>query len=313
MAFVTAPDFPIKAVTWTLDRPSQSNVSAWTGTRVAVVNPWHGKWSAHVELATQQDEGGFRALRSFFARCKGSLNTFRLYAAAGPQNSNTGVTLSANAAAGATSVTITGAVASLLDGQFFTISGQLCCCVADQSGSTLTFEPPLRQAANSGTTVVTSRPYALVYLSGSSFAWQIASWRQYGLSFDVEEAILEADGTVPESSPPPTLSSLSLSGTLAHGTPSSGTLVGATAGSSISSGALPSGLTINGIAHTYSWDGTGAAGSGSFTLTETLAGATNSPLVTTIGYSIGSGAGGTGAFYFSQPSDSGLIVLLEDI
>lgn len=291
--FVTAPDFPIKAITWTLDRPSQSNVSAWTGTRVAVTNPWHGKWSAHVDLATQQDESTFRTIRSFFVRCRGSLNTFRLYATAGPQNANTGVTLSANAAAGATTISITGSVSPLLDGQFFTINGQLCCCTADQSGSVLTFEPPLRQAANSGTVVVTSRPYALVFLSSASFGWQVASWRQFGLSFDVEEAILETDGLAPESGVSPTLVDLSLSGSLTHGTASSGTLVGATAGSTfVLGGSPPAGLTIASTGGTYSWTGAGS-GTGTFTITETNAGAFGSPHTTTINYSIGAGAGGT--------------------
>lgn len=198
MAFVIAPDFPIKSVTWSLDTPSQSNTSAWTGTRTVVTNPWHGKWSAHVELATQQGEDEFRSYRSFLVRCQGSLGTFRLYATAGAQNSNFDVLAAASVAAAATTMTIYGETTPLLDGQFFTINGQLCCCTADQSGSTLTFEPPLRQAVTAGTVVVTSRPYALVYLSDSKFSWQVAPWRQYGLAFDVEEAILETDDTAPE-------------------------------------------------------------------------------------------------------------------
>lgn len=198
MAFVAAPDFPIREIQWTLDQPSQANVSAWTGKRTVMSQPWHAKWSAHVDLAVRQGDEGFRTLRSFFIRLRGSTNTFRLYASAGPQNSNAGVTLSADAAAGAMSISITGATSPLLDGQYFTLNGQLCCCTADQAGAALSFLPPLRKAATAGTTVVTSRPYALVYLSGSPVSWSIAQWRRFGLSFDAEEAILEADGTAPE-------------------------------------------------------------------------------------------------------------------
>lgn len=198
MAFITAPDFPIRGIQWSLDRPSQSNVSGWTGKRTTVTDPWHAKWRAHVELATQQGEDAFRVYRSFFARVKGTINTFRLYATAGAQNANSGVTLSAAASAGATSITITGASTPMKDGQFFTLNGQLCVCTADQSGSTLTFEPMLRQAATLGTKVVTSRPYALVYMANQQIGWNIETWRRYGVSFDVEEAILETDGAVPE-------------------------------------------------------------------------------------------------------------------
>jgi hypothetical protein len=59
--------------------------------------------------------------------------------------------------------------------------------------------------------------------------------------------------------------------TFTTGSPSSGTILGATLGSTITATGLPSGLTINGPARTYAWDGTGSVSSGSFTLTETLA------------------------------------------
>lgn len=198
MAYITAPDFRIKSIDWSLDRPGQSNVSAWTGKRTAAVNPWHSKWSAHVELAMVQGEAGFRALRSFFVRCKGTLNTFRIYAVVEPQNSNSGVTVSVAAAQGATSVSITGAATALLDGQMLTINGQLLQATSNQSGSAVTFEPPLRKAAALGTKVVTSRPYALVHLAASAFGYNTSPGRLFSTSFDVEEAILEADGTVPE-------------------------------------------------------------------------------------------------------------------
>ena len=58
------------------------------------------------------------------------------------------------------------------------------------------------------------------------------------------------------------LAALTLSSTAyTIGTPSSGTVTGATAGSTIAASGLPAGLTANGAARTWAWDGTGAAGS----------------------------------------------------
>ena len=73
----------------------------------------------------------------------------------------------------------------------------------------------------------------------------------------------------------PTLNTLTLSGPIAVGAPSSGTIIGRTATSTISSGLT--GLTVNSAAATYIWDGTGPFGSNATALTETLAGATNNP------------------------------------
>ncbi len=90
------------------------------------------------------------------------------------------------------------------------------------------------------------------------------------------------------------LSALALSATtFTAGTPSSGTITGATAGSTITASGLPSGLTINGAARTWAWDGTGTASTGSLTLTETLTDSANSPRDTVIGYTIEAAGGGT--------------------
>lgn len=70
---------------------------------------------------------------------------------------------------------------------------------------------------------------------------------------------------------PPALNALAFSATaFVLGVPASGTISNATTGSTISATGLPSGLTINSIARTWSWSGAGTLGSGSFTLTETL-------------------------------------------
>jgi hypothetical protein len=88
----------------------------------------------------------------------------------------------------------------------------------------------------------------------------------------------------------PNLSALSFSSTSFNpGTSSSGTIIGATSGSTITASGLPTGLTINGPARTWAWDGTGSSGSGTFTLTETLSDSANSPRGTPIDYVIGGG------------------------
>jgi len=73
----------------------------------------------------------------------------------------------------------------------------------------------------------------------------------------------------------PALGDLVLSGALVVGVASSGTILNATAGSAIAS--TVSGLTVNSAARTYTYNGSGAAGSTNNGLTETLAGATFSP------------------------------------
>ena len=198
MAFITAPTLKIRSIQWTLDRPAQANVSQWTGRRTLIANPWHGKWSAKVELSPLVSEANVRAVRSFLARCKGSLNTFRMFATETAQNANSGVTVTSTVAAGVTSFAISGAATTLKDGQFVTVNGQLLQLTADQSGTTLTFEPPLRQQATAATKVVTSRPYDLVYMTNSQSGWGVGAGQLYSIGFEVEEAILETDGTAPE-------------------------------------------------------------------------------------------------------------------
>jgi hypothetical protein len=84
-----------------------------------------------------------------------------------------------------------------------------------------------------------------------------------------------------------TLVALSLSATsFVNGTSSSGTIIGAKTGSTITGSGLPTGFTINSAARTWAFDGTGGISTGTLTLIETLAGATNTPLPTLINYTI---------------------------
>jgi hypothetical protein len=201
MATFNWPGFGIAAVSPTLDQPAQVNRSAYTGVRAVAANPWHGKWSFKVQLATRQGDAAFQAIRAFFTGLQGAVNNFHLPAVEQTQNTNSGVTLSAAAAQGAISLALTGLTTALVPGNMVTIAGQLLSLtgVGALSGSaqTVNFQPALRAAAALGASVETSKPYALVALNGSSFSWNIAQWRQYGMMFEADEAIGDTDGASP--------------------------------------------------------------------------------------------------------------------
>jgi len=85
----------------------------------------------------------------------------------------------------------------------------------------------------------------------------------------------------------PNLGALSLSATTFNvGTPSNGSITGATAGSTIVASNLPAGLTVNGAARTWAWDGTGSISTPTITLTETLADSANSPRASNVALTI---------------------------
>jgi hypothetical protein len=188
MAAITAPALKIQSVDWSLDRPAQANASVFSSIREVNPTPLYGKWYADVTLCPIVGEANFLLVRSFLAKVKGSLNTFQLIAVEGAQNSNSGVTVSGTPAAGATTMNIAGAATALLAGQFVTLNGQLLQLTADQSGSTLTFEPPLRAGATNGTAVETSQPYATVRMSNSQLGWSVDAGQVYNVKFSAEEA-----------------------------------------------------------------------------------------------------------------------------
>lgn len=99
--------------------------------------------------------------------------------------------------------------------------------------------------------------------------------RGTGIAADVDGVIVGGIIT------PPTLGTLSLSGTLTQGTSASGvTISGATSGSTIALNVA--GLTVSGSGATRTVSGTPTA-SGQLVATETLAGAVGSPKQTTLG------------------------------
>lgn len=105
----------------------------------------------------------------------------------------------------------------------------------------------------------------------------------YALEAPVIEAAMIAAGWTA-----PLLSPLVLSRPFfPSGTAKSGPIGGVTPGSTLSATGLPAGLTIDSANRRWVWDGTGPSALSSFTLVETLAGASNSPRNTTIAYGIG--------------------------
>jgi hypothetical protein len=188
MALVTWPGFGIRSIQWTLDRPAQVNRSAYTGARSVATNPWHGKLSAHVELAPIVREANGLALRAFLASLRGALNTFRIPATEGGQFNLPAATVQATAAKGATSMTLSGAF--LWPGQMLTVNDQLLLVVtsADSSGNcAITFESALREQATAATVAEVGDPTCLVALTDSSVSWSVDPGQLYGCTFDVEE------------------------------------------------------------------------------------------------------------------------------
>lgn len=351
------PSVRIRHIEWSLDRPAQINRSPYSGARKVVANPWHGRWTARVELAPIIGEANVRAWRGFLASLKGQINTFLVPAIEGPQHAlgtvfpaisnvsgttvtaiggslytiektggvtatydaaavsasgfsgnfslqmrqtvgnsgpfigvsanptaangaiidrswqlfSTGTlwrmfesgtlqggslaasayafiwrtgstvgygrgatlaaaqaapdrtvtdtsslfldcslpntsdkievlfsgtqnlpTASAGAAQGATSIALSGAPA-MTQGMLATVSlpsgnKQLVMLTADLAGSTITFEPPLREAISTGAQVDTMSPGAQVALADSAFSWSVDQGQLYGISFGVEEA-----------------------------------------------------------------------------------------------------------------------------
>jgi hypothetical protein len=129
--------------------------------------------------------------------------------------------------------------------------------------------------------VVSSEKAILVLSAGTAVTGancNIGSFSIDGTHAGTQACVLFADFAAPSFPPASaetiTLGTLTLSAAIVAGTASTGTIVGATRGSAIASNVT--GLTVNGPARTYSWDGTGAVGTVGNGLVEALAGAVGS-------------------------------------
>lgn len=196
MAVISVPaEVLYRSIGWKLDRPAQVHGSAYTAKRTVVANPWHGKWYATVEMPPAVDATVIRKRRSFLTKLKGQTNTFNLLVSEPDQHSGSTPTASAIATAGATSIVLASPPAGLVEGMLATVSlpsgnKQMVMLTENLSGSTITFQPPLREAIAIGAAVETKKPYAQVALADSAFGWDSEGGIIYGpISFDVEEAI----------------------------------------------------------------------------------------------------------------------------
>lgn len=160
-------------IDWVPSQAVQVNRSAYNkGRRVLDLDDGSMAASVLISVSTANED---RAWRSFHAKLRGSANTFRLPASECQQTVITGtqVQIASDAAAGASSISTknwANASSLLKEGQFITINDQLVMLTADVPGSgtnrTLTFEPPLRAAAATNTTVYTENPTGLVFIPG---------------------------------------------------------------------------------------------------------------------------------------------------
>lgn len=152
---------------------------------------------------------------------------------------------------------------------------------------------PLTVARDSGSTSITFAA------SGNQLTASIASALAVGSSLSAIARVTQADGagvlipvTLTGVAAAPTLSALTLSTSSATvGTAATINIIGATAGSTIT-GSVPDGMTLNSGARTITGTPT-TAGTYNFSLTETLAGATNTPRVSNVSVVVAAGSATT--------------------
>lgn len=197
MAIVTfPPSARIASISWTLDRPAQVNRSRWTGQDQVAADPWHGRWSAQLELAPIVGEGRVLEWRAFIASLRGRVNSFRLPATEGGQAGGgfapfvfgDGQPASRTALQTAGWPTWNGTFPK--PGQMMTVRDQLVVMTAVEGGNDIrliSFEAQLRQHAVHLMPVEFARPTALVALTGSTAGWSVGRGTLYGVSLTVEE------------------------------------------------------------------------------------------------------------------------------
>jgi hypothetical protein len=165
MALVTFPAAIELELKWRPLRQVQVNRSAYTRVRQAL-NLGRDSWMVRGGIVPVSTEGEVRLVRGFWAQVQGEQNTFRLIAN-GPQHTGSNPT-AATGAAGATTMTVSGA-AALLAGHYVTVplttgKKQLALLKADRSGNTLSLDRDLRAGVQVGAAVETIYPYAEVAL-----------------------------------------------------------------------------------------------------------------------------------------------------
>ncbi len=183
---------PLRRVRWDLVVDQQINRSGWTKRRQVSSSSPIGMWRVSAEFVPVIGEENARKWRYFFTALNGMVNRFPVVASLGAQHNLTNPTVSSGAA-GANTMTVSGAPVGLPAGSFMTVpladgTKQLVCLTGNVSGSTITFMPPLRAAAQGAATIESVLPYAEVSLTGSSVGWDVDPGRNSGFAFEAEEA-----------------------------------------------------------------------------------------------------------------------------
>lgn len=194
MAIISLPaGYQFDRVDWHPVPTVQVNRAAYSkGRRTFDLDNGYFVAAVEIQVATENEDRGWRVFNSLL---RGPANTFRLPATDCQQTVITGtaIQVAADAAAGAVSMsTKNWANASVLlkAGQYITVNDQLLMLTADVPGSgtnrTIAFDPPLRAAAATNTTVTADYPTALVFIPGGEVpktADGVMTW-----AFQAEEA-----------------------------------------------------------------------------------------------------------------------------
>lgn len=176
---VTAPP----AARWGLKSNTQVFTSPLNGA-VQTLELLGARWTVGFSLETLP-KADARLLRAFIAKLRGQANRFTLSPFEMLDRSSTislsGVTLGASVAQLANSCTLNGcgAGATLLQGEFFTVAGELKMATNDSTANGsgvmtgVTFEPMVRTAGgwSSGASVTTSGPTATMMLTDPHATW----------------------------------------------------------------------------------------------------------------------------------------------
>ena len=198
MALITMPSSPaFSASEWGMRRAIAVSESPFTGaTQVQKYNK--AQWYATLTLPPMKRDEAV-AWQSFFLLLEGRYNTFLL---GDPDakvvtggNAPTSVAVSASAAIGATSVSLTiGSGKKLNQGsylQFFTgANSRLHMVVDDNTGNgAVTIQPPLKAAITSSTAVDFTAAQGVFRMDTNDLTWSSDHLSTYGITFSCSEVV----------------------------------------------------------------------------------------------------------------------------
>lgn len=187
-------EFGLRSYTQTMESPLTGSVQT---AEIAFAARWFMSFN-FADLAETDDAP---AMQAWKVKLRGRANRASLYNLARPTPNGsinlTGVTLSASAAQGATSVNLAGcgAAKTLAIGDFFAVAGELkmitALATANGSGAITgaSFEPPVRAAAgwSNGASVTLDKPTALFIQTSDEARWSTRPYRRTDFDIDMVE------------------------------------------------------------------------------------------------------------------------------